>query len=260
MTGKATQLVFAVALLISSSSSGSFGQDSLTVAEDTLGQRKKWHQSTVVRLTAIPVVLAGVGLFVASEDAFVNRFTIQRSLSSEFPGFDSSLDDYLRYTPPAVVYGLDLAGVGSRNSFRDKTLIFLKANIIGLGVGFALKGVTRVRRPDNSSSASFPSVHTIQAFVGATFMHKELGHRSIWYSVGAYSVAAVTGFYRMLNNKHWLSDVLAGAALGVLSANVAYLTHQYRGPSGNSRRRISAIFMPVVAPYRYGFSAVLLLK
>ena len=45
----------------------------------------------------------------------------------------------------------------------------------------------------------------------ATMMSKEYGGRSPWYSVGAYSVATVTGLMRMANNKHWLSDVLAGA-------------------------------------------------
>jgi membrane-associated phospholipid phosphatase len=34
--------------------------------------------------------------------------------------------------------------------------------------------------------------------------------------------------YRMINNKHWQSDVVAGAGFGILSAHLAYLTHRYR--------------------------------
>lgn len=234
--------------------------DTIDSSSGSIRTKKKWHQTNLFRATVVPLALTGVGLYAASERSVVSRFQVQKSLTSEFPGFASTLDDYLRYAPPAAVYGLDLLGVESKNSFKDKTLIFLKANIIGYSLGFALKGITKVRRPDNSSSASFPSLHTTQAFLGATFMHKELGHRSIWYSVGAYTVATVTGFYRLLNNKHWLSDVLVGAALGILSVNVAYLTHKYRGSGKNRSQRASVIISPSFSSRSYGFSAVLLLK
>ncbi|ELR69273.1 PAP2 superfamily protein [Fulvivirga imtechensis AK7] len=222
--------------------------------------RKKWHQTNLFKATAVPLALTGVGLYAASERAPVNRFGVQKTLTAEFPGFASTLDDYLRYGPPVVVYGLDLLGVESKNNFKHKTIIFLKANIIGYSLGFALKGITKVRRPDNSSSASFPSLHTTQAFLGATFMHKELGHRSPWYSIVAYTAASITGFYRLLNNKHWLSDVLVGAALGILSVNVAYLTHKYRGSGAKRNQKVSVIIAPSFSLASYGFSAALLLK
>lgn len=49
---------------------------------------------------------------------------------------------------------------------------------------------------------------------------KEYGHKSPWVGIGAYSVA--TGLMRMANNKHWLSDVLAGAGIGILSTELGY--------------------------------------
>lgn len=227
---------------------------------DTLStQKKKWHQTNFVKVAGVPIVLTGLGLIASNEGAPVNRFKVQRGLSYEFPDFSSTLDDYMRYGPPAAVYALDFLGVKSKNNFKHKTLIFLKANIIGFGLAFPLKGITKVRRPDNSSSASFPSLHTVQAFIGATFMHKELGHHSPWYSVGAYTVATATGFYRMLNNKHWLSDVMVGAAIGVLSTNVAYITHQYKDRK-KKKGQVRAFVTPAVSSKSYGASVVLLIR
>jgi membrane-associated phospholipid phosphatase len=93
---------------------------------------------------------------------------------------------------------------------------------------FSLKKITAVPRPDTGSLNSFPSGHTAQAFAAATFMHKEYGKQSIWYSIGAYSLATGIGAFRVMNNRHWISDVLAGAGIGIFSTNIAYLTHQNR--------------------------------
>ena len=98
-------------------------------------------------------------------------------------------------------------------------------------------------RPDGRASNSYPSGHTAQAFVAATFMHEELKHKSSWYSIGAFSVATVVGGYRMLNNRHWISDVLAGAAIGIFSTKIAYLTHQYKW--GKKNTGVSFRFTPI---------------
>jgi membrane-associated phospholipid phosphatase len=85
-----------------------------------------------------------------------------------------------------------------------------------------LKRLTRVQRPNGQSFDSFPSSHTSAAFAAAHFMHKEYGHRSVWYSVGAYSVAVATGGLRIAKDNHWSSDVVAGAGVGILSTELVY--------------------------------------
>ncbi|HTJ49908.1 MAG TPA: phosphatase PAP2 family protein, partial [Cyclobacteriaceae bacterium] len=67
-----------------------------------------------------------------------------------------------------------------------------------------------------------------QAFAAATFLAKEYGHKNILYSIGAYTVATGVAACRVLNNRHWLSDVIAGAGIGILSTNIVYATHQYK--------------------------------
>ena len=56
----------------------------------------------------------------------------------------------------------------------------------------------------------------------ATMLNKEYGYKSPWIGVGAYSVATATGLMRMANNKHWLSDVLVGAGIGIMATEFGY--------------------------------------
>ena len=58
--------------------------------------------------------------------------------------------------------------------------------------------------------------------MGAEFLRKEYQHVSPWIGITGYAVAAGTGFFRMYNNRHWLTDVLTGAGIGILSAKTAY--------------------------------------
>ena len=58
--------------------------------------------------------------------------------------------------------------------------------------------------------------------MGATLLAHEYGHKSVWIPISGYTVAAATGALRVLNNRHYVSDVLVGAAVGILSAELAY--------------------------------------
>ena len=77
-------------------------------------------------------------------------------------------------------------------------------------------------RPDQSAYNSFPSGHAAKAFMAATMLHKEYEGRSPWISIGGYGLASLTGVSRVLNNKHWLTDVVAGAAIGIGSVHLGY--------------------------------------
>ena len=46
--------------------------------------------------------------------------------------------------------------------------------------------------------------------------------------MGAYTIATSVAALRMINDKHWQSDVVAGAGFGILSAHLAYLSHRNR--------------------------------
>jgi membrane-associated phospholipid phosphatase len=65
---------------------------------------------------------------------------------------------------------------------------------------------------------SFPSGHTAVAWAAATVLATESG--SVWVRRALYAGAVTTGFARINNDKHWLSDVVAGAFVGHLAAKM----------------------------------------
>ena len=92
-----------------------------------------------------------------------------------------------------------------------------------LGITYALKvGVNRTR--PNGGNYSFPSGHTSASFQGASFIHARYGLK---YAIPAYIGAAFVGYSRVYANKHFTSDVLAGATIGSLSS--FYFTTPYKG-------------------------------
>lgn len=179
------------------------------------------------RSVIAPVLFIAAGLSTLDEDNDDN-YEIQEERNRHIPNFRYRADDYLQHSPIIVVYGLNWLGVEGKNDFANRTAILVKSEMIVGILTFSLKRITAVPRPDTKELTSFPSGHTAQAFAAATFMHKEYGHKSIWYSIGAYTVATGVGAMRVMNNRHWASDVLVGAGIGILSTNLVYLTHQYR--------------------------------
>ena len=163
----------------------------------------------------IPTALVGVGIIGLESDWLKsqNQENIDRKLT---------IDDFSQYAPMAVSYVLPLFGVRAKHSFVERTVILGTAYaLMGLTVN-TLKVTTRVQRPDGSSLNSFPSGHTATAFMGAEILRREYWDVSPWIGVAGYAVAAGTGFFRMYNNRHWLTDVIAGAGFGILCAEAAY--------------------------------------
>ena len=133
-----------------------------------------------------------------------------------------SIDDFSQYAPAATVYVLNLGGVKGKNNFRDRTIILGTSYLlVGTSVS-ALKKITHIERPDGNGFNSFPSGHTATAFAGAEFLWQEYNDVSIWYGISGYLVATGTGLFRIYNDKHWLTDVIMGAGIGILCTKVAY--------------------------------------
>ncbi|RYY25996.1 MAG: phosphatase PAP2 family protein [Chitinophagaceae bacterium] len=189
------------------------------------------------RALIAPVLFTAVGLSTLLDDDNDDDKEIQAVRNRSLPGFRRYADDYLQYAPIVAVYGLDWLGVKAKNDFVNRTAILIKAELMVGVFTFSLKRIAAVPRPDTKELTSFPSGHTAQAFAAATFMAKEYGHKSIWYSIGAYTVATGVGAMRIMNNRHWISDVFAGAGVGILSTNLAYLTHQHRWKKKNKGRQ-----------------------
>lgn len=178
---------------------------------DNIGP-KRLFQATYLGL---PLIASGL-----LEKHFDDKF--RRLRNGVMPEFDYRLDNYTQMAPAAILLGLKAAGVPSRSSWGRMLVSDAISIALMTGVVQGLKHTTNVTRPDGTNNQSFPSGHTATAFMTATMLSKEYGHISPWVSVGAYSVATATGLMRMANNKHWLSDVMVGAGIGILSTEFGY--------------------------------------
>ena len=137
--------------------------------------------------------------------------------------FKTGIDDYLQFFGPTAVVGLKLGGYEGRSDWPR--LLASAALSYGVMAGFVngIKYTAKEMRPDGSTANSWPSGHTATAFVGASLLHKEYGlTRSPWFSVAGYGMATATGVMRVLNNRHWISDVMSGAGIGILSTELGY--------------------------------------
>ena len=137
--------------------------------------------------------------------------------------FKTGIDDYTQFFGPAMVVGLKLGGYEGRSDWPRLLASAGTSYLIMAALVNSIKYSAKEMRPDGSTANSWPSGHTATAFVGATLLHKEYGlTRSPWWSVAGYGVATATGVMRVLNNRHWISDVMSGAGIGILSAELGY--------------------------------------
>ncbi|RYG16272.1 MAG: phosphatase PAP2 family protein [Chitinophagaceae bacterium] len=98
--------------------------------------------------------------------------------------------------------------------------------LLGLSTHFVKQAEHRLR-PNGSAYNSFPSGHTASAFAAAEFLKQEYKDVSPWYGYAGYFLATATGTLRMYNNKHWFSDVVAGAGFGIASTKISYFVYPY---------------------------------
>jgi len=169
-----------------------------------------------------------------------------------------TIDDFSQYAPAASVYVLDAFGVKAKHNFRDRSVILATSYLILSTTVLGLKSMTQIERPDGTSKNSFPSGHTATAFAGAEFMYQEYKDQSIWYGVAGYAVATGTGLFRMYNNRHWLTDVAAGAGIGILSTKIAYWVNPFltRKLFGSKKTKSTTLVSPSYDGKHFGVGLV----
>jgi membrane-associated phospholipid phosphatase len=221
---------------------------------------QKFERDTTYRKTPAvgfiaPLVLISGGLSVNNQSFKDKQLTYRQE---SFPNFSNKIDDFIQFAPHGAVFALDWIGVKSKHGFGDKIGLVLTGSIIMLGTVNALKYTTDQIRPDNSSANSFPSGHTANAFFGAAVLAEEYKDQSIIYPIAGYTVATATGVFRMLNNRHWASDVLVGAGIGILSAKAAYVVYPWlKEKLGGKHAPKNVVFMPVYDGVTTGGSLVI---
>ena len=175
-----------------------------------------WTAKRDFTLASVPYLTLGIAFHAIKKDV--------RKVNSDInKGFHNKADDYLQYAPLALTWGLKATGYEGRSQWGRLLASNAFSAVIMAGLVNTIKYTAKEKRPDGSTSNSFPSGHTATAFMAATILHKEYGlTRSLWYSVGGYTVATGIAAFRVMNNRHWVSDVMMGAGIGILSTEAGY--------------------------------------
>lgn len=196
----------------------------------------------------IPTVLMTFGVIGLESDSLKDLNLIIREEVTENIDEKFSIDDFSQYIPATSVYALNNLGIKGKNNLRDRSIILGTSYLIMASSVLSLKTITKVERPDKSGFNSFPSGHTATAFMGAEFLWQEYKDVSVWYGISGYLIATGTGFFRIYNNKHWLTDVTMGAGIGILSTKIAYWIypfvdkHIFKSKNSNSSVMIAPFY------------------
>lgn len=164
--------------------------------------------------------------------AFLGDTHTQAALKGQAPGFSNvaSTAGGIKYMVPATL-GLFAAGRFAEGSrFRAFTYDATQALIVNAVYTDVFKRMASRTRPDGSNQLSFPSGHTSTAFAWATVANAHYGWKA---GVPSYLAASAIGLSRITNDKHHLSDVVAGATIGLITGRTVVRTNG--APRGRQR-------------------------
>ncbi|MFP3597288.1 phosphatase PAP2 family protein [Chryseobacterium sp. SIMBA_029] len=193
----------------------------------------------------IPAAFIGYGVASLSVKKLKQINFSTRDEINEHKPDHIKLDNYTQFAPAILVYGLNAAGVQGKHNFKERSIIYGTSMLITSAITIPLKHMVKEERPDQSNNLSFPSGHTAIAFASAQFMFREYKDTNFWLGISGYSLAVFTGVYRMLNDKHWVGDVVAGAGFGILSTELAYwLYPKINTMLGGKNKNTAMMVMP----------------
>lgn len=169
----------------------------------------------------LPTSLIIAGAFI-TEKTFETNFQndIRKGIGN---GFSTTLDDYFRYAPMAELAIANVIGLESRNHWFDQAKYLFIIDLASFAIVRPLKSMVKRERPNNRYIYnSFPSGHTTLAFSNATLLYYEYIDYHPVFAYSGYVFATATGTLRVLNDRHWVADVLVGAGIGMLITHLVY--------------------------------------
>ncbi len=220
-----------------------------------LSQSKGLKISTLAGV-GLPVLMITYGIVSLENHAAMDLdYSTQRELYKHNSLLNSPLDNYFQFAPAVAAFGLKAAGVKSRNSWGDMLVLYAVGNMLETAVVYTTKKITPRERPNGVGQNSFPSGHTATAFVAAEFLRQEYRGHSVWFGIGGYAMGALIGASRVYNDKHWVSDVVTGAGIGILSTKVVYWTYPLLKKTFFGRQgKYQSFVLPSVSTSHVGFA------
>ena len=167
----------------------------------------------------LPATLLTAGVVGTAFDGWNDYHLFTRKDSVSF----NNIDDYLEWGMLGWVFLCDLMGK-EKHSLVDQLFILGIAEGINGGITMGIKKTVDLTRPDGGGW-SFPSGHTSNAFLGAHIAFKEFKDSSPVLAYSGYAAALFVAGSRVYKNRHWVADVVAGAGIGILSAELSYMIY-----------------------------------
>jgi len=225
----------------------------MSYAQDTITKNKNHSLQLKENSLILPIALMTYGALslelmpLQQFNKTIHTITTPDNLEKKI-----HIDNYLQFSPGFLAIGLNAVGIKGKHNVKDAALIYTLSNVVLNGIVIPTKKITHELRPDQSAYSSFPSGHTAEAFANATFLSMEYSKVSVWYGIAGYTIAGVTGYLRMYNNKHWFGDVIAGAGVGVVSTKLAYWMFDKINKNKTTTNKIGLI--PTYNNRRIGFN------
>ena len=211
---------------------------------DSIAISNKPVQKPFLKQSIVPLSLIGAGLIVNYSDGAIGKENLQEQITNAFPDFDNDIDDFLLFVPTITMYTADLLKVESKNDAFTQTKILLISAVATNAVTFSLKHLTNETRPNGEDNLSFPSGHTSNAFMMATVLFHEFKETKPVLAYSGFVFASATGAMRVLNNAHWVSDVLVGAGIGIIVTDLVYRFEPLKNWNPFKNKKISTIISP----------------
>jgi membrane-associated phospholipid phosphatase len=185
------------------------------VFKDTLIDFRRLPSSETLAILAVGSVTALVG------------HSVDRDVSATMSGSDEMAEllgpgrhlgaPYFQIGGALATYAIGRAAGSARTAAAGADLV--RAGLVVQALTHTIKVSTQRSRPDGTAF-SFPSGHTSSSFAAATVLQRHFGWKA---GVPAFAVATYVGASRIQQNRHYLSDVAFGAALGVVVGRTATL-------------------------------------
>ncbi len=219
-------------------------QSSDTITFDKIGKRINYKEYIA------PVALISGGLLL-------NNTKQNHQFQSDFrkvltKDFHTKADDFLQYEGILQIYGGRYLGFKPKNDILHQTINIVIANAIMSCVVKTMKNQFQEERPDKTDHFSFPSGHTATAFTNATLLFYEYKDTNIWFASSGFAFAATTGFLRIANNRHYTSDVLAGAGIGIGIGTVVSYWNPFKNFSFGKNKTQALIYPQMGETYGMG--------
>ncbi len=151
---------------------------------------------------------------------------IEKNVPDKHVLVSSKVQLIFKWLPVLWVLIANATGVKTKNRIIARILIIAFSEIILNSFVQPFKKLLRRRRPHSLFKYnSFPSGHTATSFSGAEILHHQVKKYSPFVSVAGYMIALITAALRLYERKHWMSDIIAGAIIGSISARLSQFTY-----------------------------------